>query len=113
MKLNNVFVKFTSHQQSIETFLSKGAFKEFINKEINNAKEIIQLSEARPRKDGAQQSYKFFYKDVDLYLILCRAIGIIDDVRSNTPRGSFNGVVPIMLNGQRLFLVPEALKAGH
>lgn len=101
IKLNDVSVMWSKVDYKP---LIKENYDLVVDKVINNA---VQINIGNLRGEGDYSKvYKTFYSDFKDYHRIGRSIGIMDDIKFDVPRSSYNGVVHIKYNGKLLFICP-------
>jgi alpha-1,3-mannosyl-glycoprotein beta-1,2-N-acetylglucosaminyltransferase len=98
MRLNDTFVRFGKrHAASMEKKAFDSAFVAAVKSAVR-VRTVDQIARVPKRQD-----VRFEYQD---YVSAARALGLMDDVRSGVPRGSYRGVVPVRYKGRRVFVTP-------
>lgn len=102
MKLNNVLV---TYDQALVDSLSQENFETSFMQSVADAKVVVSAMELSLLAPG--QPAKFYYSQLADYENLATTLGIINDVKAGVPRGAYKGVVPIRIDGRRVFLAPR------
>ncbi|KAK8797387.1 hypothetical protein WA158_004595 [Blastocystis sp. Blastoise] len=105
IKLNTDFVPFSMIPLS---YLKKLTYDIGLKDAIGKAVEIT-YSPGFEKSLNPSNEYKIFYRDdKNGYKSIAKKMGLMPDSKAGVPRGAYMGVVPLTINGIRVYIVPQS-----
>lgn len=107
IKLNDRPVAWTAEGAQ---HLVRSAYDPAFEREVQAAQPVAPV-DARSGRFPAGTAVRVEYEGVEQgrgsFVDVARKVGIMDNVKAGVPRGAYHGVVPLSINGVRVFVAPK------
>ena len=90
------------------TYLKRDEYESRFQRWLSEASPVPDVNSARnAARDGRTSGdLKVLYRDKTHLIAMCKALGLMEDLKAGVPRTAYHGVILIRMSGRRVFLAP-------